>query len=158
MSSERAREIGSRIRERREALGFTQDELARMTERPAISGNVISRWERGRNRPQSDSVDALATALGVSSAYLTFGREQAPASSPADTATLEAMREHLAGIDAKLGTLVSLLGGEGQDLGGLVETVLAQLGGQAPPRSGDVAPTRTAQEQPARSRRTRATG
>lgn len=157
MSNERTRAIGERIRECRERLDLTQEELARRTESVTITGNVVSRWERGRNRPSSDSLEQLATALGVPASYLTFGNV-APQSSPADTETLERMEAHLAGIDAKLGQLVSLLGDDEHGLGALVQQTLAGLDGEALPRSAPAAQRRKSRATQPPASRKRANG
>lgn len=71
---------GSRIRERRLALGLTQSDLAA---RSGLSQEAISRLENGRIRGlMQPTQDALAGALGVSVAWLRGGEDDG-ASPPA---------------------------------------------------------------------------
>ncbi len=58
------RDLGSLLRQHREARGLLQDELAALVE-PALSVNTISNAERGRTRPYRHTLETLATALGV---------------------------------------------------------------------------------------------
>jgi transcriptional regulator with XRE-family HTH domain len=54
----------TRIREARDARGWTQDELA---ERLGVSRAVVSRWENGHTPPTvPEQVNALVLALGLS--------------------------------------------------------------------------------------------
>jgi transcriptional regulator with XRE-family HTH domain len=126
MASERARQIGERIKARREQLQLTQEELARKTEAPAITGNVISRWERGSNRPSQPNLEALANALEVAEGYLTFGNER-PAPVPA--AVDGQLLDRLAGIEARLGELVDVFrGATAPGIETLVQAALRDLG------------------------------
>jgi transcriptional regulator with XRE-family HTH domain len=54
------RDIGIRIRARREELNLSQEDLARRLE---LDQREISRWERGRVRPSGDSLHRLGSAL-----------------------------------------------------------------------------------------------
>ena len=68
MAAEYLARMGERIRLKREERGLTQDDLAR--EMPGkVTGQRISLWERGMNRPRDDSLEALARILGVSVSY-----------------------------------------------------------------------------------------
>jgi transcriptional regulator with XRE-family HTH domain len=56
-----------RIRERRKALGLSQDDLAELA---GCLQTQISRYENNEALPQSDALRALAKALGVSADWL----------------------------------------------------------------------------------------
>lgn len=77
VAAQRARDIGQRIRRRREALGYKQpqvaDEIARLTGNLAVTKDYVSRWERGANEPDEDNLKALAKVLQTKVAYLMVG-------------------------------------------------------------------------------------
>ena len=54
--------VGQMIRERREALGWTQEELAK---KAGLLQSHISRLEIGMHAPTKNTIDRLAKALGV---------------------------------------------------------------------------------------------
>ena len=54
--------IGARIRDSREAKGWTQRQLAHRID---VAEAQISRWENGRALPQPQSLEAVARALEV---------------------------------------------------------------------------------------------
>jgi putative transcriptional regulator len=54
--------LGERIRQKREALQITQRELADRIG-GAVEGTTVSRWERGRNTPSPQSLQAISEAL-----------------------------------------------------------------------------------------------
>lgn len=64
--------IGARMRERRDELRMTQAELA-----DALPGRVqgadVSRWENGKHRPRSDTLEHIAAALDTTMADLIAG-------------------------------------------------------------------------------------
>jgi transcriptional regulator with XRE-family HTH domain len=62
-----AKVIGSRIREQRQKLRWTQKELAKKVN---VSAQVISNWERGYTTPDSDDISRLSKAMNISSDYL----------------------------------------------------------------------------------------
>jgi transcriptional regulator with XRE-family HTH domain len=64
--------FAGRLRELREAAGWTQGELA---ERVGVKREAVARWEAGKREPGWSSVLALAEALGVDCTSFT----QAPA-------------------------------------------------------------------------------
>lgn len=68
MAAEMAMRIGARIRQRREELDLTQEDVARLMP-GKTAGNQVSRWERGTNRPGDAQLAHLATALGVDVSY-----------------------------------------------------------------------------------------
>ena len=64
MGKEQHASFGSHLRRYREAAGLTQEELA---ERAGLASAAISALERGvRQRPYPHTVEALVTALGLS--------------------------------------------------------------------------------------------
>jgi transcriptional regulator with XRE-family HTH domain len=54
--------FAGRLRELREGLGLTQEQLA---VRAGVKRDAVARWERGIREPSWSSVLALAEALGV---------------------------------------------------------------------------------------------
>ncbi len=64
---ERAREVGARVREMREALALTQIELA---SRAGLSRDVVIRLEQGKRLPHAPNVRKIAKALGVGAEHL----------------------------------------------------------------------------------------
>lgn len=64
-----------RLRELREQIGLTQQELA---ERVGVQRDAVARWEAGRREPSWSNVLALAAALGVD--CMAFN--EAPAKAP----------------------------------------------------------------------------
>lgn len=62
--------IAQRIRDRREALGITQDDLAAKTK---ISQATISEYERGKSKPSGERAFRLARALRVTADWLVLG-------------------------------------------------------------------------------------
>jgi transcriptional regulator with XRE-family HTH domain len=74
--------IASRVRELRNAQGFSLDTLA---ERSGVSRSTISLIERGQSSPTATVLDKLATALAVTLASL-FEDSAAPAAEPSPMA------------------------------------------------------------------------
>lgn len=60
-----------RIKERREALGLTQAQLA---DRMGVTTTAVRKWETGRALPSADKLPALADLLNCSIDAL-YGRE-----------------------------------------------------------------------------------
>src|SRR5262245_31821340 len=67
--------FAGRLRELREAAGWTQEHLA---ERAGVKREAIARWEAGKREPGWSNVLALAEALGVDCTAFT----QEPAGRP----------------------------------------------------------------------------
>lgn len=80
--------MGARIRGRRDALGWTQEELAVKMKRPDAQPQ-IAKWEAGRSSPTGKNLALLAKALGVSMDYLATGAEE---QAVRDAALLAAVR------------------------------------------------------------------
>lgn len=59
--------IGTRIKEQRQKIRYTQKMLA---EKVSTSPQVISNWERGYTEPGADDISRLSEALECSSDYL----------------------------------------------------------------------------------------
>ena len=59
--------LGSRVRERRQKLGLSQEELA---ERAGLHWTYVSGIERGRRNPGLNTLSTLASALRLSLAEL----------------------------------------------------------------------------------------
>ncbi len=64
--------IGTRIRARRESLGFTQKELAARID---VTEQLISLWELDRRSPSAEKLAELSNMLGVTTDYLIKGEE-----------------------------------------------------------------------------------
>jgi y4mF family transcriptional regulator len=65
--------IGERIKERRNELGWTQEQLA---QKAGISKSFLSELENGKRSVSADNLLDLARTLGVSLDYLMTGREK----------------------------------------------------------------------------------
>ena len=74
--------IASRVRELRDAQGFSLDTFA---ERSGVSRSAISLIERSQSSPTATVLDKLATAPGVTLASL-FESSAAPAAAPSPMA------------------------------------------------------------------------
>ena len=59
--------LGQRVKEFRLSLNMSQTELA---ERARIRQPLVSKMERGRGNPTLDSIERIATALGVNAIQL----------------------------------------------------------------------------------------
>jgi transcriptional regulator with XRE-family HTH domain len=77
--------FAARLRELRRSRGFSQSELA---ERAVLTPTYITKLEAGLSSPQLDTVDRLATALGVGMTDLL------PATAPADPTTTLRQQAH----------------------------------------------------------------
>jgi transcriptional regulator with XRE-family HTH domain len=80
--------IASRVRELRDAQGFSLEALA---ERSGVSRSNISLIERGRSSPTATVLDKLAAGLGVTLASL-FEGPKAPADKPSPVARVADQR------------------------------------------------------------------
>jgi transcriptional regulator with XRE-family HTH domain len=134
MAAQYVANIGRRIRERREELGLSQEDVAR--ELPGkVSGNQVSRWERGLHRPNDPALEALGQALNVEVAYF-LG--DGPSTS-ADTAEDDSppRPEQLDRIEAMLAMLVAhfdLRAPRPSEVADVTEQALQQLA-DTPPQS-----------------------
>ena len=66
-------EVGNRIREQREAVGISQDELA---QKVFVSRQTVSNWERGKTLPDVQSLLLLSNLFDVSVDTLVRGDEE----------------------------------------------------------------------------------
>ncbi len=64
--------LGSRLKESRERKGFTQVQVA---EKLGISNGTLSGYERNYRDPDTNTLTILAKLYGVSTDYLTTGKE-----------------------------------------------------------------------------------
>lgn len=70
--SERAPEIGARIREKRDLLGLTTKELGQAV---GLTHGAITHYETGRASPKKESLEGLAQALTTSVEWLLTGHD-----------------------------------------------------------------------------------
>lgn len=70
--------FAERVKELREARGWTQVELAK---RLNFHSSAVSQWESGQRNPSRDTLQRLASLFGVSIAYL-LGETDDPSPSP----------------------------------------------------------------------------
>jgi putative transcriptional regulator len=61
----------NRLRELRQARGFSQEELARLL---GVAGYTVTRWETGQMRPTAGNARKLARRLGVDVDALGLGK------------------------------------------------------------------------------------
>jgi transcriptional regulator with XRE-family HTH domain len=80
MAGELARQVGARIRARREELGLNQRELAERVDGQTVTNQRVSDWERGVNQPSQRYLQRLADALEVEVGY--FYERERPAETP----------------------------------------------------------------------------
>lgn len=83
-------EIGQRIRNSREALGYSRETLS---EKAELSNSFLSSIELGTGSCTAEYLKRLCRALGVSADYILFGRQE-----QSDLTAINAM---LSGLDAK---------------------------------------------------------
>ena len=97
MTEHNAKEIGSRIRSQREALGYSREKLAE------ISNSFLSDIERGERGFSVALLGRISKVLGLSADYILFGREQ--------TTDLSPITDMLSGLDERyIPELQQLLG------------------------------------------------
>ena len=70
MSGENNKKVGERIRQKRKALGLSQEELAECMH---VTAALISNYENGKVDIKSSVMRELASILGTSVAYLMDG-------------------------------------------------------------------------------------
>ena len=76
-----ATSIGERIRQLREARGWTQDELAEAAEMNRVT---VAKYERGIIEPRTKSLAKLAQAFEISADALISGEQASPAEDERD--------------------------------------------------------------------------
>lgn len=81
MAAESTRRLGENIRARREELGLTQEQVAREMA-GHVSGDRVSKWERGENRPRDETLDDLARVLETTVAQLLGGHDRRVGATP----------------------------------------------------------------------------
>lgn len=106
------RRLGKRIREAREGLDLTQEQLA---DRLATKKSEISRWERGTSSPSIKRLPAVAAALGVEVHALFATDDTATSHRPEVAALARYLRgrspEEVKAIDAIVRAIFALRGG-----------------------------------------------
>lgn len=88
------REIGWRVRQKREEYGWTREQLA---EKSSISVQFLADIETGRSSMTTNTLYKVVLALGVTSDYIVFG-----ADAPADTSEISEMLSKLPKRDRDL--------------------------------------------------------
>lgn len=100
MTEHNAKEIGLRLRRQREALGYSRERLAELSE---ISNSFLSDIERGGRGFSIALLGRLSRVLGLSADYILFGTEQAT--------DISDITDMLSGLDGKyIPKLKELLG------------------------------------------------
>lgn len=87
--------IGEHIKARREKLGYSQAELAKICD---LSENYISALERGVKNAGPKAIQVLSDALGVDEATLRFGERDPKKESPQVPEHLRALFEQIAQV------------------------------------------------------------
>lgn len=77
--------MGRRMRERREELHLSRDEVARRMG-GKTTGNQVYRWETGKHQPSSAALERMAGVLSVKTSYF-MSDGPSPSTPPADLAT-----------------------------------------------------------------------
>ncbi|MDG6857181.1 helix-turn-helix domain-containing protein, partial [Glaesserella parasuis] len=67
--------IGNRIREQREKLGLSRNEMA---DRLDVSLSALQNWEMNEREPQASMIIKIAEFLGVAPNYLLTGEQSQP--------------------------------------------------------------------------------
>lgn len=96
--------VAARIRDAREALDWTPEELAR---RLGVTVDTVEGWENGDRDPRSNRLVTLAGVLQVSAHWLLDGSDQFAPSENSDPG--EAARAQLGSIRLKIKELERLL-------------------------------------------------
>lgn len=78
--------IIARIKEIMAAKGISQAELVRRT---GIRASSISDWLSGKYTPKQDKIDLMAAALGVSPAWLMYGKTDSDNPNQIDPETMQ---------------------------------------------------------------------
>lgn len=127
MAARQKQAIGRRIRELRDAKGWTQQQLAARIPANEVDAQYVSKWERGVYTP-SEHLEALATALGVDEGDILAGsRPQANGSTPDVMGELDDSEgSQLDRIEERQIEMLSALA--------RIETELAEGKEQAPPQ------------------------
>jgi transcriptional regulator with XRE-family HTH domain len=136
MAAEYLERQGRRIRERRDELGLSRDEVARRMGGKE-NGNSIYRWEKGRHEPSPDARERLATALGVDVAYF-FSDDPVEASEDASPAEQSQLDRIEARVNILLDLVTRLLGAEADRALAEAEAEQARRG-QDPPSASRAA-------------------
>lgn len=115
MAAEHVEKIGARIRQRREELGMSRDDLAR--EMPGkTNGNAIYRWEKGLHEARPDALEAVAQALNVDVAYFYVDQPKGPTPDVLDLAVPHPNGDdRLQRIERKLDHLLRAIGLDAED-------------------------------------------
>ena len=98
--------IGERIKEIREEVGLTQEELGN---RLGVTGVTIMRYEKGTRQPRIEQLEAIAEALDVSVTSLLFG--STPSTEDSDIIVVDISFQNTV---KNFGVMLSLLNDVGQ--------------------------------------------
>lgn len=94
--------IGNYIREKRNSKGWTQEKLAEEAE---TTPKTISTWENGKFQSfKNDSIDRLASALGVSAGEIILGQDL----TEMDEETKASISNQLKELNARVDSLQSI--------------------------------------------------
>lgn len=76
MAAEHVVRMGRRIAQRREELGLSQNDLARLMP-GKVGAQQVSKWERGLHKPHPETLEHLAKALQTTVAHFMLDEPQA---------------------------------------------------------------------------------
>ncbi len=116
--SETAATFGDRVAAGREALGLTEEELAR---RLGVKIKTVRAWEQDLSEPRANKLQMLAGVLNVSFRWLLTG-EGAGIEAPSDTVT-----EDVAGLLTEMRQLRGEMARNAERLGKLEKRLQAAL-------------------------------
>lgn len=96
-----AKKIGDRIREAREARGFSASDLARLVD---VTPTAVWNWEKNGIKPRSEVLAQVSKTLGVTTEYLLNGTTGADGGGQRSVPSILAEAESL--IAASIGVRV----------------------------------------------------
>ena len=90
IQKEQQKEIANRIKERRRALNYTQEQFAEII---GITAGSYTRIENAFQNPAVDTLIKISQNLKISLDYIIFGKDDVYSGDTAETEVLEALRD-----------------------------------------------------------------